>query len=63
MEERLSLKQALEMTRDILAGISVPVALIEQIGAPVASAVANLNACIDAINEQEENKDGNADAG
>lgn len=53
MEERLSLKQALIMTRDSLAELNVPVALIERIGVPVSQAVANLGACIEAIDRQE----------
>ena len=54
MEEKLSLKQALIMTRNTLAELNVPVAMVEQIGLPVSRAVANLNACIEAIVRQEE---------
>lgn len=53
MEEKLSLKQALIMTRESLAEINVPIALVGQIGMPVSRAIANLDACIDAIGRQE----------
>ena len=41
------------MTRDSLAEINVPISLVEQIGMPVSQAVANLGACIEAIDRQE----------
>ncbi len=54
MEEKLSLKQALIMTRNSLAEINVPIAFVEQIGMPVSRAIVNLDACIEAIGRQEE---------
>ena len=45
----MPMKEAMEKTRDLLNGINVPVALFEQIGAPVMAAIRNLQACIDSI--------------
>jgi hypothetical protein len=45
----MTVQEVLEITRDMLAGIQVPVGLIKQIGEPVAAAIDNLNACLRAI--------------
>ena len=47
----LTLKQVLQKTNGILAGINVPMGLIQQIGAPILAAMENLNECIDAIGD------------
>lgn len=54
MEERLTIKQVLVMTRDLLRGIGqIPIEEAEHIGIPVIRAIANLEECIKAINEDE----------
>ena len=57
----MTVKEALKITISTLSSISVPVALMGQIGEPIATAVGNLNACIEAMDREEE-KNGNADA-
>ena len=52
MENKLSLEQALEMTRNSLAELNIPVTLVNQIGIPVSRAISNLDACIDAIRQR-----------
>jgi hypothetical protein len=69
MEEKLTIKQVLIITQNILRSIgSVPLEESEHIGVPISNAIRNLSACIDAINENEareaeekEAADGNAD--
>ena len=72
MEERLTIKQVLMITRDMLRNIgTVPLDESEHIGVPISRAIRNLDECINAISEdekrlsdQEEQKgeeDGNAD--
>lgn len=58
----MTLLQALEATKGILDGICVPVALMEQIGAPLKAASDNLGIMIESINKAEEaQKDGAGD--
>ena len=59
----MSLKEALEITINTLCNINVPVAYMNQIGTPIAVSVSNLQACLDAMKQQEVPVDGNADAG
>lgn len=60
----MTVKEVLEVTVGILAGVNVPVALLQQIGEPIAAAIGNLNACIDGMNQAEVKANGNdADAG
>ena len=49
----MTLKEALEATAEIIGAVSVPVALQEQIGTPLAAAHANLMECIRAVSEAE----------
>ena len=49
----LTIKEVLEITVNQLGTISVPVALHEQIGVPVARAMGNLQECLKAINNAE----------
>ena len=48
--------QVLEITRDMLQNINVPVALLDQVGRPVRRAVGNLNTLIRAMKENENQK-------
>ena len=75
MEERLTIKQVLIITLDMLRSIgTVPLEESEHIGVPISNAIKNRAVCIDAINEDEkriaeateqvetkEEADGNAD--
>lgn len=57
----MTILEALEATKGLLDGISVPVALFEQIGAPLKAASDNLGVVIQSINKaeaEEEKKDG-----
>lgn len=67
MEEQLTIKDVLIITRDLLRGIGmIPIEEAEQIGVPVGNAIRNLDVCIRAIEEDEarkqEVKDGNSDS-
>lgn len=56
----ITVTEALEITINLLNGISIPVALMEQIGVPISQAVSNLGECIRAMKENEARM--NADA-
>ena len=70
MEEKLTVKEVLVITRDILRNIgSIPIGEAEHIGVPVSRAIENLEECIKAINDGEKRAEdakgdecGNADA-
>lgn len=51
--KEMTVRQALEATKAILDGISVPVALMEQIGAPLKAAVDNMAIMIESIKNAE----------
>ena len=53
MDEKISIREALSATAGLLEGISVPATMIREIGIPVSGAIANLRACIEAIDRQE----------
>ena len=54
MEERLTIKQVLMMTRDMLKDIkTIPIEEAERIGVPVNRAIINLDECIKAISANE----------
>lgn len=61
----MTIREALEVTKAILDGISVPVALMEQIGAPLKAAADNLKFIIEGIKNaetaEEEEKHGEGD--
>lgn len=60
--KEMTVLQALEVTKAILDGISVPVALMEQIGAPLKAAADNLGIMIESIKKaEEEEKHGEGD--
>ena len=51
MEDRkLTINEVLEMTAGILEGIEVPMKHMETIGVPIANAIHNIRACIQAKN-------------
>lgn len=52
--EPMKLKEGLLETHNLLAWISVPIALLQQIGLPIMSAMGNLNECINAIGDVPE---------
>lgn len=54
----MKVKEALEITVNTLSAICVPVGLMQVIGEPIATAIGNLTACIEAIRENEEGKAG-----
>ena len=54
MEQKLTVEQVLEMTVNMLGRITVPVAMIESIGTPVAQAINNINGCLEAFKRQEQ---------
>ena len=49
--EEIGIKDVLEMTGIMLKSIRVPVELVEDIGVPLSRAVANLQACVDALSQ------------
>lgn len=54
MENReMTIREALEATKAILDGISVPVALLEQIGVPLKAAADNMKFIIEGIKNAE----------
>lgn len=56
----MTLEQVIKAVRDSLAGVQVPVAYIETIGAQILGAVRNLDSCLDAISKarEEDKKEG-----
>ena len=50
----MTIRDALVITLEQLRGITVPVELVESIGIPVATAVANLKTCIEGIDKAAE---------
>ena len=53
--EQMTIRQALEITIDILGAISVPMSMKEQIADPIGGAMNNLQMCLNAMTEAEEN--------
>ena len=48
MEEKLTIRQVLEITMRLLEGIEVPMKYMERIGSPIMNAIHNISACIEA---------------
>ena len=48
----MSAREALTITKDLINGIQIPVALADQIARPLCQAVANIDAVIAAIKEE-----------
>ena len=53
MNEVMTVKEVLEITRNNLANIAVPRALNQMIGIPIDRAIGNINACIEALDRQK----------
>ena len=53
MNEVMTVKEVLEITRNNLGNIAVPRALNQMIGIPIDQAIGNINACIEAMDRQE----------
>jgi len=62
-EKNMSIREALQVTVQLIEEISVPVSMADRIARPLCQAVANLRAVIDAIPEaaEDEPKEGDAD--
>lgn len=50
----MTIKEVLELVVNNLSGISVPVALTQQIAAPISQSIKNINACLEAMARQDE---------
>lgn len=57
MEERLSIEQVLEITVNLLSGISIPASLVESVGVPISRGIGNLKACLTAIEREKQEKE------
>lgn len=53
MEKQLTIKEVIELTSKELNSLNIPVSMINSIGAVIAKAVYNLDACIEAMNAVE----------
>ena len=53
MEERVTVKELLQRTVDLINGIMVPMAYANEIARPLAQAVQQIESCINAYNEAE----------
>ena len=58
MEEKLTVETVLDMTVRQMAEINVPAGLTEQIGVPLARAIGNLHAVLEALRKSKEAQDG-----
>ena len=61
MENQMTIGEVRTVTAELLAGIEIPVALIEKVGVPVSQAIANLNQCLEAIRAAGEQKEETTD--
>ena len=58
----MTVRQVLEITRDVLGGICVPVNLTQQIAEPIRRCAENIQLCLDAMaQEPTETKEVSAD--
>lgn len=57
-EKKLTVEEVLEITARLIAEISVPVGLTEQIGVPLTKVIGNLNAVLEALRRGKEPEDG-----
>ena len=55
-EEDMSIKEALQVTAELIENISVPVSMADAIARPLCQAVANIRAVIAAIPDPAENE-------
>ena len=51
--KKMTIMEVLEITKTNLAAINVPVGLTQQIAEPIAKAIGNISACIEAAKAQE----------
>jgi hypothetical protein len=58
MENKLTVKDVLEIVVKRLSNINVPVSLINQIGIPVGQSISEITECLRAISNAEEKKEG-----
>ena len=49
MDNQMTIEQVLKATADMLGNVNVPAGLIRTIGEPIAAAIENLTACLNAI--------------
>lgn len=64
MEEKMNVKDLLQMTVEDLEKIMVPVAYANEISRPLCQAVANIRACIEAFSKApNEEKEGDVEDG
>ena len=71
--DKATVKKAMEATSTLLSSIQIPVALVEQVGIPIVTAINNLSIGLRALEEgpvinmapeeKGEAEDGNTDAG
>lgn len=59
-EKRMTVEEVLEITIRQLGEISVPVALYDQIAAPLKQNIGNLSLVLDALRKSKEENDGRA---
>lgn len=52
--KKMSVREVLEVTRELLRGIAVPVGMIESVGMPVEYAARNLDLCIEELGKAQE---------
>ncbi len=62
MEEKMTIRQVLEITAEALGAIQVPVRLQEQIAEPIRRCIGNLQLCMEAMDRQKEAAGGARDA-
>ena len=61
MEEKITVKELLQRTADLINGIMVPMAYANEIARPLAQAVQQIESCIKAIDEAEKTEGVNAE--
>lgn len=55
-QEKVTIREALEITAGILERITIPISMMDDVGMPVRSAIGNLRECIRAIDADEARK-------
>lgn len=56
-ERKMTIKEVLELVVNNLSGISVPIALTQQIATPISQSIKSINACLEAMARQEEQQE------
>ena len=62
MDDKMTVRDALNVTINLLGSIAVPRYLNETVGKPIDNAMNNLRACVDAMEQAKEDTDGNSNA-